>query len=128
MKKSIILLGIILIIGLLFLESEKVLGNLSQPRSSISEREVVVTLSENGFEPQEITVKKGEVVRFVATVERPFWPASDLHPTHQTYSEFDPKEPIDSKSSWSFQFARAGTWRYHDHLYPAYRGSVVVQQ
>lgn len=89
--------------------------------------EAVVTLTENGFSPKEITIKKGETVRFVTTLEDPFWPASDLHPTHTIYAAFDPKAPVDPSKGWEFTFSEEGRWRYHDHLDPQNIGIVIVQ-
>ena len=55
-----------------------------------------------------------------------FWPASNIHPTHQIYPEFDSKAPIESGDSWAFTFDRPGFWRYHNHLGPERSGLVVV--
>jgi plastocyanin len=85
-----------------------------------------VELREEGFVPETIWVSPGDTVRFVNLLDKPFWPASNLHPTHEMYPEFDPKEPVPAGSSWSFRFRREGTWPYHDHLSPYYRGIVTV--
>jgi plastocyanin len=90
-------------------------------------QEFTVTLGENGFEPETLIISKGDTVIFRTTRDKTFWPASDLHPTHGIYSEFDPREPIDSRESWSFRFTKKGTWKYHDHLFSAYRGIIVVE-
>ena len=50
---------------------------------------------ENGYEIKDFTIKKGQTVVFKnLTADGNFWPASNIHPTHQIYPEFDPKEPI----------------------------------
>lgn len=85
-----------------------------------------VVLQKDGFYPKEITINKGDTITFTTTRENPFWPASNLHPTHEIYSEFDPKQPIDPKNSWSFQFNKAGSWNYHDHIHPNFRGKITV--
>ena len=56
-----------------------------------------------------------------------FWPASNIHPTHMIYPEFDAKRPVASGKDWSFTFTKKGTWRYHDHLNPEATGTVVVE-
>ncbi len=86
-----------------------------------------VKLTEDGFAPSAITIAKGDTVVFTTTRNKPFWPASDLHPTHGIYSEFDPKQPIEANQSWSFRFDKTGEWRFHDHLAPLFRGTVRVQ-
>lgn len=85
-----------------------------------------VVLTEDGFSPQEITINKGDTVEFSSDGGNLFWPASNLHPTHSIYPEFDPKKPIDADKGWSFTFEKAGSWKFHDHLSPLYKGEVLV--
>ncbi len=87
----------------------------------------VIVLKETGFEPQNISIKKGSQIEFKTERNQPFWPASDLHPTHGIYPEFDPQEGIDPSQSWSFTFDKKGTWKYHDHLNPFFRGTITVE-
>ena len=86
-----------------------------------------VKLTEDGFAPSTITIAKGDTVVFTTTRGQPFWPASDLHPTHTIYPEFDPKQPIDPDKSWSFRFDKIGEWQFHDHLAPLFRGVITVR-
>lgn len=88
--------------------------------------DVVIHITEEGFSPEEVSIKKGETVTWVNDDEDFHWPASDLHPTHEIYSAFDPKEPIGKNETWSFAFDRIGEWRFHDHLRPRWRGMVRV--
>jgi len=85
-----------------------------------------INLTETGFAPNTITIAKGDIVVFTTRRGKPFWPASDLHPTHEIYSEFDPKEPIEPNASWSFRFENTGEWKYHDHLDSYYKGVTRV--
>ena len=85
-----------------------------------------VILGENGFSPNETTIKVGDSIRFKSSLNQAFWPASDLHPTHGIYPEFDPQEPIEASNSWTFQFLKTGLWKYHDHLSPYNRGVITV--
>ena len=85
-----------------------------------------ILLTENGFSPAEATVTRGTTVIFTTGRDKPFWPASNLHPTHEIYPELDPKEPVDPPKTWSFRFNKIGSWRYHDHLWPAYTGTITV--
>jgi len=88
--------------------------------------EYQVKLQEDGFFPEKITISKGDRVIFTTKREEFFWPASNLHPTHIIYPEFDPREPIAPDQSWSIQFNRIGIWKYHDHLAPVHRGEITV--
>lgn len=89
---------------------------------------LTVTLTAEGFTPATLSIQKGDTVTFVNETDKYFWPASDLHPTHAVYAEFDPKEPLAPGSTWSFVFAEAGTWKYHDHLAPLYLGAIIVNE
>lgn len=85
-----------------------------------------VKMRENGFQPNIFAIKKCTTVIFENEGRIPHWPASDLHPTHGIYPEFDPKMEIQSNKSWSFVFEKPGTWRYHDHLNPFMHGVITV--
>ncbi|MBI2056266.1 MAG: hypothetical protein HYT37_02705 [Candidatus Sungbacteria bacterium] len=86
----------------------------------------MIELQPDGFYPKELTIQKGDTVVFTTTREKPFWPASNLHPTHGMYPEFDPKEPVEPRASWSFRFTKIGEWKYHDHLSPGFIGTIIV--
>ena len=86
----------------------------------------VVVLDQRGFEPYKIVIHKGDTVDFVNYSGKYFWPASDIHPTHQIYPQFDPKRAFGPNQDWSFKFDRVGAWPYHDHLFIYYTGVVVV--
>jgi plastocyanin len=94
-----------------------------------------VFISKEGFNPKEVTIKKGDSVEFInsapqncspADASCNFWPASDPHPTHTIYPEFDPREPLAPGESWVFIFKVQGDWGYHDHFKSRNRGIVHV--
>ena len=87
---------------------------------------VTITFGEDGFEPDTIHVSGGTEVTFMSTRNGQFWPASDLHPSHSIYPDFDPRRPLGEDESWSFVFTNQGQWRYHDHLSPLNRGLIKV--
>ena len=86
----------------------------------------VVHVTDEGFEPRSVEVGAGGTVVFENVGEEAHWPASDDHPTHEVYSEFDPKEPIEPDAEWSFTFDRPGKWEYHDHMNPYLTGEIAV--
>jgi plastocyanin len=93
---------------------------------SASTREIIVTRKDNGFEPKVLTIKKGQTVKFATDTGEPFWPASDSHPTHGKYPEFDPEKVIEADESWVFTFEKAGVWKFHDHLNSQFTGKILV--
>jgi len=86
----------------------------------------VIELREDGFYPKELTIAVGETVQFKTSRNQFFWPASDVHPTHEIYSAFDPKKPIAANETWNFKFNKEGEWKYHDHITSYYRGVIKV--
>lgn len=87
-----------------------------------------IILTKDGFSPSTITISIGDTIEFKTTLGKQFWPASNLHPTHSIYMEFDPKKPIDADKAWSFTFKKAGLWKYHDHLSPIFKGEIIVSE
>ena len=85
-----------------------------------------VEISEAGYSPDRLEILVGDSIEFVNSGEFDHWPASNIHPTHELYSDFDAQRPILPASSWTFTFFRAGLWGFHDHLTPQNTGEVVV--
>lgn len=89
-------------------------------------KHATIELLDDGFHPAEVTIKNGGTVTFTSKTGGSFWPASNIHPTHEIYPEFDPQKPLEQNESWSFTFAKEGRWRYHDHIHASYTGVLVV--
>lgn len=77
------------------------------------------------FTPRRLVVGVGDRVVFVNDSGADFWPASNIHPTHEVLPAFDPLGAIPPGGSWGYTFTDAGEWRYHDHLAPD-RGGVIT--
>ncbi|PCI30220.1 hypothetical protein COB52_01780 [Candidatus Kaiserbacteria bacterium] len=102
---------------------------LEEDRIEIEGAEYSISLTKEGYDPSEITILAGDRITFSADPEyyKFHWPASNIHPTHSIYSEFDPRDPIKSVDKWSFIFDDRGAWRFHDHLAPYYTGVIIVK-
>ena len=97
------------------------------PSNVFSHSEVaVVEMVPDGFVPSEITIDVNSSVIFINKDSQPRWPASNVHPTHDLYPEFDPRHNIDPGQSWAFKPTRVGEWKFHDHLFPHMRGVLKV--
>jgi len=95
--------------------------------TDLSDTTVVnVTLTDGGFVPNHFRIKKGTEVVFSTDLGSPFWPASNIHPSHGIYPAFDAKQPIESDTTWSFVFDKAGSWGFHDHVRSYYTGIIEV--
>ncbi len=89
--------------------------------------EVSVVLRDRGFEPRDLRISKGTTVVFSTDRDHKFWPASNSHPSHAIYPEFDPKHLIEPGDTWSFTFDRVGRWGFHDHVRSYFTGTIYVE-
>jgi hypothetical protein len=85
-----------------------------------------IEMSEAGFSPSQLEILAGDIVIFENTGQRDHWPASNVHPTHELYLDFDARRPIPPGGAWTFIFFRPGIWGFHDHLNPQNTGQIVV--
>ncbi|KKW21088.1 MAG: hypothetical protein A2W52_02870 [Candidatus Taylorbacteria bacterium RIFCSPHIGHO2_02_49_25] len=94
----------------------------------IASKEWKVTYTSQGFSPKTITVKKGDMAVFENKTGKSASVASDEHPTHTIYPEFDQyKTEQRGKTEFRFVFEKVGTWKYHDHLNSTMTGTVIVE-
>lgn len=125
MKKLLLLVLTIALVG----SGAAVFLAKNQPSAELKNRTAApnrVIMTANGFQPEAVTIKLGQTLNFVNQDTEPHWPASDKHPTHRIYPEFDPRQEIAPNQSWSFRFDRAGEWSFHDHLFPSFTGIITV--
>jgi hypothetical protein len=125
MKKYIsLLLAVYLASTLLFLglQQQKILDFSPKPR------QYTIKITSNGFSPDELTIRKNDIVDFINEDTSAHWPASNPHPIHDIYSQFDPRTVIQPHQTWSFTVGRVGEWHYHDHLVPYHTGVITVKK
>lgn len=119
MKKMPIIFGGILI--MILISGAFLFSNSTPPNA------VIIKMNSLDYTPNKITIKQGQTVTFVNESGEDRWPASNIHPTHLIYPEFDPKKPVPTGQSWSFKFDKRGIWRMHDHLLPSITGTITVE-
>jgi plastocyanin len=88
---------------------------------------VVILMSQTNYSPATITIPAGTTVAFINESSGELWPASNIHPTHGLYPEFDPRKPVPPGMAWTFTFATPGTWPMHDHIQPNIVGTIFVE-
>jgi plastocyanin len=100
-----------------------------------------ITYTNSGYSPANLTIKKGDTVRFKNSSTKEMWPASAMHPTHAVYSgtslqqhcpdnendDFDACKGITAGQSWEFTFKKTGAWNYHDHISSGFFGKITVE-
>ncbi len=99
---------------------------VQQSSEVVGEPAVTIVRTNSGYEPKEVTIKKGDIVLWKNESDEYHWPASDLHPTHAIYSEFDPLKPLAPSTDWKFKFEQTGEWKFHDHIRANKVGTVTV--
>ena len=89
--------------------------------------EVEIFITDQGFEPDVITIPIHTRVTWTNKGTQEHWPASDFHPTHTMYpsdvsgcigSALDACRGLKPGERYSFIFDTVGIWGMHDHLYP----------
>lgn len=127
---AVVLLFLAALIGITLYQSQGYGNQQSEQTNQESSDSQVVTYNGMTFLPTTLTIKAGTTVTFGNTSERPMWVASNDHPTHELYPEFDtaaangsPPKPGDDGV---FTFERTGTWSYHDHNNPSAVGIIIV--
>lgn len=91
-----------------------------------SER-MLITFTDEGFEPGSITVTKGTVVTVKNESSRDIQFSSADHPTHQENSEMN-LNTLSPGESDSYTASKSGTWSYHDHIDESKTGTVTVTE
>lgn len=87
---------------------------------------MMVTVNSTAFTPKTITIKVGETVTWTNSDTTAHNISSAAHPTHLVYPPLN-LGMIQPGESKSLSFPTAGSYSYHDHIYPKLTGTVVVQ-
>lgn len=102
-------------------------ATILEATSDLPGDEVTISITDNGFEPETVTIASGTTVTFVNNGQANHWPASDVHPTHEILPDFDAKGGLATGDTYSYTFEEAGTWRCHDHLFPSSTCAIIVE-
>lgn len=100
-----------------------------------------VEITPTGFMPKTLIIVAGDTVTFVNKDSAPRWPASNMHPVHNTYpgsglkkcgtdeqsTIFDACKGLEEGEEFTFTFNAKGTWPYHDHLHVSTAGVIIVK-
>lgn len=94
--------------------------------STVSQEEIMVTITTSGFEPKTLSVKAGTKVTWTNKSRGISNVSSAIHPTHLVYPALNLGD-IANGESVSLVFDKEGTYKYHNHLNPTQTGMVVVE-
>lgn len=99
----------------------------STGESASQTKTITVTYTDQGFSPPGVGINLGDTVKFVNQSGGGMWVASNPHPIHTDYPEFDEKTFVQNGSSYQFTFTRVGSWSYHNHGRASMGGAVIVK-
>lgn len=85
-----------------------------------------VTVTANGFEPKDITIKAGDKVTWTNESGTKVTVNSAVHPTHLLWP-FLNLGSFEDGQSVSVVFEKAGEYKYHNHFSSSQVGSVTVE-
>lgn len=86
----------------------------------------VITYTNSGYSPAEITVKSGTTVTIKNESSRNMQFDSDPHPAHTTNEELN-VETVKPGQTQTFVVKRTGTFGYHNHLNASQTGTIIVE-
>ena len=127
-KKRIALFGILLtviVIGVFVFSRMRQTSKEEVLRAAGS---ATVTITGSGFNPETVTVKKGQKVEWINVDVVPHQIAPDPHPVHSSYPPLSDTDALQPNESMTFTFDAAGTYTYHDESNPlTFKGVVIVE-
>ena len=88
---------------------------------------VIITYTNSGFSPNVANIRSGGTVVFKNESDKPMLIESAPHPTHTDYPELNATKGANKGESYSFTFAKSGSWGFHNDLYASDTGTIVVQ-
>ncbi|MDP1695778.1 MAG: cupredoxin family copper-binding protein [archaeon] len=118
-----IIVIVLLVIGGIYYSSSRVAtpvsGNEQQQEKAPTGIDVPVEIKDFAFSPSELTVNIGD---------RVIWTNNDAapHKIVATNDEFI-SENIENGETYSFVFAKAGTYKYYCGLHPSMKGTIIVR-
>ncbi len=95
----------------------------------------VVSYTDNGFEPAQTVIKRGDTVRFTNNSTGKMWVTAaanggSVYPGSSEscgQSAFDTCTPLAPNEIWEFTFEKAGTWSYQNNVDAQFAGTIRVQ-
>jgi plastocyanin len=150
-RKNLILITVVFILVLVlggivpYLQYKAIETSSTQIQTHVDQSNVIINYTNRGFEPATITVKNGTTLEWLNVSVKPMWVASDPHPAHTDLPGFDEKGiSTDSKTYdfnlipqahahgdspiYHYTFTKVGEWKYHNHIVPADKGTVIVKE
>lgn len=92
----------------------------------LPEKTFRVAISDQGFIPPIISIKKGETIVWINQSKNTVSINSDPHPTHGSFPLLNLGN-VAAGESTKQTFSNEGTYAYHNHLNPSQTGTILVR-
>lgn len=123
--------GVVAVIVVLFLGAAVYIKHTSSPSQPAQEAHKALTaqveITAAGFVPETLNVPAGTKVTWVNKDSSPHRVASNPYPDNSGLPGLDSKAAIGPHDSYSYTFAKAGSFTYHDQYSPTTNGQVTVK-
>jgi len=87
-----------------------------------------VDITETGFSPLTIRVKKGDRITWINKDAKPHQVAADPHPTGESLPTLKSEDPLMQDESYTAVLEKPGTFTYHDYLDPVgFQATIIVE-
>ena len=83
-------------------------NELAKHGEIIGDDAATIVYREGGFSPGKLEIAIGTQVVFVNETDTLLWPASNIHPTHQIFPEFDSMGSVPPGDRWANRFDHRG--------------------
>jgi plastocyanin len=101
---------------------------LTRKRTELPLSVPTVEITNEGFNPAVIKIKKGNRVQWVNKDVQLHQVAADPHPTGESLPSLKSAEPLLQEEVYSAVFEKSGTYTYHDFLDPlGFQATVIVE-
>lgn len=101
------------------------ISDIPTPTAMVTTQPVSVT--DNGFVPQSVTIKAGMTVTWTNKTNGTVNVSSDPYPLNNGYLPLNLGN-LNSGESLSLTFSKTGTYWYHNHIIPPQKGTIIVVQ
>lgn len=123
------LLLLVLLSAVLVIRDNNQTEQTTNQASQLAEQSVLITISNEGFSPATVTIKKNQNVEWINVDDAQHQIASDPHPTDDSLESLNDDIPLEKDDSFSYVFDKAGTYTYHDEFNPLkFNGTVIVEE
>lgn len=97
----------------------------ASPTASAEQK--IVAITDKGFTPKSTKIKAGDSVIFMNTGQKTHQINSSPHPSHDDSPFLNKIGLLKPKDQKTIEFEEKGVYKFHDHFFPSYTGTITVE-